>query len=210
MCTIRDLYAFAAPPRLARRVLVDHQLRVVPGVIQDLEFGNGRRQHLHVLAGGSDDHDGRRTGGHLHTVDPGRVGRAPLMRRISSPGITRTSFDRVKCCGSIDIPARALRKRHTHRRFTLTKLGRSTIFMIGTQTPGTDRPAAHHHRGHDVPGPAPLRHACRTPRPCSSASTRSPTRCGSTTRTAPRTTAATWRSISPRKSAPNSAQETSA
>ena len=37
----------------------------------------------------------------------------------------------------IDIPISALRKRHTHRRFTLTKLGRSTIFMIGTQAPET-------------------------------------------------------------------------
>ncbi|MFG1783276.1 FAD binding domain-containing protein [Rhodococcus oryzae] len=37
----------------------------------------------------------------------------------------------------IDIPAAALRKRHTHRRFTLTRLGRSTLFMIATQTPGT-------------------------------------------------------------------------
>ncbi|MEN0134481.1 MAG: FAD binding domain-containing protein [Rhodococcus sp. (in: high G+C Gram-positive bacteria)] len=37
----------------------------------------------------------------------------------------------------IDIPAEALRKRHTHRRFTLTQLGRSTLFLIGTQTPGT-------------------------------------------------------------------------
>ena len=34
----------------------------------------------------------------------------------------------------IDIPLSALRKRHAHRRFTLTKLGRSTIFMIGTQS----------------------------------------------------------------------------
>jgi len=33
----------------------------------------------------------------------------------------------------IDIPISAMRKRHAHRRFTLTKLGRSTIFMIGTQ-----------------------------------------------------------------------------
>lgn len=51
----------------------------------------------------------------------------------------------------VDIPARALRKRHTHRRFTLTQLGRSTIFMIATQdrhandllltiTAGTTRP----------------------------------------------------------------------
>lgn len=38
----------------------------------------------------------------------------------------------------IDIPAGALRKRHTHRRFTLTKLGRSTIFIIATQTQDDD------------------------------------------------------------------------
>ncbi|MFD0360345.1 FAD binding domain-containing protein [Nocardia sp. GCM10030253] len=37
----------------------------------------------------------------------------------------------------IDIPVSALRKRHTHRRFTLTHLGRSTLFMIATQSPGT-------------------------------------------------------------------------
>jgi CO/xanthine dehydrogenase FAD-binding subunit len=37
----------------------------------------------------------------------------------------------------IDIPASALHRRHAHRRFTLTKLGRSTIFMIGTQSPDT-------------------------------------------------------------------------
>ena len=37
----------------------------------------------------------------------------------------------------IDIPISALQKRHAHRRFTLTKLGRSTIFMIGTQSPDT-------------------------------------------------------------------------
>jgi CO/xanthine dehydrogenase FAD-binding subunit len=39
---------------------------------------------------------------------------------------------------SVHIPDQALRKRYTLRRFTLTKLGRSTIFMIGTQSPGTD------------------------------------------------------------------------
>ena len=37
----------------------------------------------------------------------------------------------------VDIPLSALRKRHAHRRFTLTKLGRSTIFMIGTRSPDT-------------------------------------------------------------------------
>ena len=39
---------------------------------------------------------------------------------------------------SIHLPAGALRKRHTHRRFTLTHLGRSTVFLIGTQRPDAD------------------------------------------------------------------------
>jgi len=37
----------------------------------------------------------------------------------------------------VTIPIDALRKRVTHRRFTLTHLGRSTIFMIGTQRLGS-------------------------------------------------------------------------
>ncbi|MFI0816627.1 FAD binding domain-containing protein [Streptomyces sp. NPDC021098] len=37
----------------------------------------------------------------------------------------------------IHIPAHALRKRQGHRRFSLTRLGRSTVFLVGTQTPGT-------------------------------------------------------------------------
>lgn len=39
---------------------------------------------------------------------------------------------------SIHIPAPALRKRHSHRRFTLTHMGRSTVFLVATQTPDTD------------------------------------------------------------------------
>jgi CO/xanthine dehydrogenase FAD-binding subunit len=38
----------------------------------------------------------------------------------------------------VDIPVSALRKRHTHRRFTLTHLGRSTIFIIATQRQDAD------------------------------------------------------------------------
>lgn len=37
----------------------------------------------------------------------------------------------------VEVPVRALRKRAAHRRFTLTRLGRSTVFLIGTHTPGT-------------------------------------------------------------------------
>ncbi|MFG2493629.1 FAD binding domain-containing protein [Streptomyces caniferus] len=37
----------------------------------------------------------------------------------------------------IDIPVHALWKRTAHRRFSLTRLGRSTVLLIGTHTPGT-------------------------------------------------------------------------
>jgi CO/xanthine dehydrogenase FAD-binding subunit len=37
----------------------------------------------------------------------------------------------------IDIPANSLVKRHAYRRFALTHMGRSTIFMIATQTPNS-------------------------------------------------------------------------
>ncbi|MEW2414615.1 FAD binding domain-containing protein [Streptomyces sp. NPDC046866] len=52
------------------------------------------------------------TGDHRNVLTPGEV-----LRRVR-------------------IPAHALRKRAAHRRFTLTRLGRSTVFLIGTQTPG--------------------------------------------------------------------------
>ncbi|WP_433684916.1 FAD binding domain-containing protein [Nocardia sp. CA-119907] len=37
----------------------------------------------------------------------------------------------------VDIPVTALRKRCAYRRFSLTRLGRSTLFMIATRSPGT-------------------------------------------------------------------------
>ncbi|MEU0496826.1 FAD binding domain-containing protein [Mycobacterium sp. NPDC006124] len=39
---------------------------------------------------------------------------------------------------SIHIPVDALRSRQVHRRFTLTKMGRSTIFVVGTQRDGAN------------------------------------------------------------------------
>ncbi|WP_433449852.1 FAD binding domain-containing protein [Streptomyces sp. CA-142005] len=35
----------------------------------------------------------------------------------------------------VTVPAHALRRRTAHRRFSLTRLGRSTVFLIGTQRP---------------------------------------------------------------------------
>ncbi|WP_329152543.1 FAD binding domain-containing protein [Streptomyces sp. NBC_01456] len=54
------------------------------------------------------------TGDHRNVLAPGEI-----LRRIA-------------------IPARALRKRAAHRRFALTHLGRSTVFLIGTHAPGAD------------------------------------------------------------------------
>ncbi|GFG52881.1 FAD-binding molybdopterin dehydrogenase [Mycolicibacterium agri] len=66
----------------------------------------------------------------------------------------------------IHIPAAALRKRFAHRRFSLTRLGRSTIFMIATQgvadllltiTAATTRPIRL--RFDAAPDPEALRHS---------------------------------------------------
>jgi CO/xanthine dehydrogenase FAD-binding subunit len=54
------------------------------------------------------------TGNHLNVLEPGE-----LLR-------------------SIYLPARALRKRFSFRRASLTKLGRSAAFLIGTQSPDAD------------------------------------------------------------------------
>ncbi|GGU98714.1 FAD-binding molybdopterin dehydrogenase [Streptomyces filipinensis] len=67
------------------------------------------------------------TGDHRNVLAPGEI-----LRRVT-------------------IPEHALRKRAAHRRFTLTRLGRSTVFLVGTQrlgasdllltvTAGTTRP----------------------------------------------------------------------
>ncbi|MFF3936337.1 FAD binding domain-containing protein [Streptomyces phaeofaciens] len=52
------------------------------------------------------------TGNHQNVLAPGEI-----LRRVR-------------------IPARALRGRTAHRRFSLTRLGRSTVFLIGTRAPG--------------------------------------------------------------------------
>ncbi|MFJ4367757.1 FAD binding domain-containing protein [Streptomyces chartreusis] len=51
------------------------------------------------------------TGDHRNVLAPGEI-----LRRVT-------------------IPERALRRRTSHRRFTLTRLGRSTVFLVGTQRP---------------------------------------------------------------------------
>ncbi|MFF8860788.1 FAD binding domain-containing protein [Streptomyces sp. NPDC015139] len=54
------------------------------------------------------------TGDHRNVLGPGEI-----LRRVT-------------------VPEQALRKRTAHRRFTLTRLGRSTVFLVGTQRPGAN------------------------------------------------------------------------
>ncbi|KUO07795.1 FAD binding domain-containing protein [Streptomyces sp. DSM 15324] len=54
------------------------------------------------------------TGDHRNVLAPGEI-----LRRVT-------------------VPERALRGRTAQRRFSLTRLGRSTVFLVGTQRPGAD------------------------------------------------------------------------
>ena len=137
MCTIRDLYAFAAPTTWTAAPLlrisceaflasfkVWNTATVGGNVCMSLPAGPmitmtvaleatyrcGRPAAPNAPSAAADFV----TGDHQNILRPGE-----LLR-------------------SIHIPASALRKRQTHRRFTLTKMGRSTIFMVATQSPGSD------------------------------------------------------------------------
>lgn len=74
-------------------------------------------------------------------------------RRVDAVDFVTDNHENILAPGEllrrIEIPVGALRKRFAHRRFTLTHLGRSTIFMVATQgagdllltiTAGTTRP----------------------------------------------------------------------
>ncbi len=137
MCTIRDLYAFRGPADWPSAALlricceaflasfkVWNTATVGGNICMSLPAGpmitmTAALEATYTLRAG----DGTEravdaaefvTGNHQNILRPGEV-----LRKI-------------------DIPSIALRKRSTHRRFTLTHLGRSTIFMIATQRPGGD------------------------------------------------------------------------
>jgi CO/xanthine dehydrogenase FAD-binding subunit len=136
MCTIRDLYEFAAtsdwPAAPLIRISCEAFLAsfkvwnsatvggnvcmaLPAGPMITLTVALESRYAMQAADGSERTLDAADfvTGNHENTLYPGEVLR------------------------QIHVPAAALRKRYAHRRFTLTHLGRSTIFMIGTQTPGT-------------------------------------------------------------------------
>jgi len=137
MCTIRDLHAFSAPTDWTAAGLIAtgceaflasfkvwNAATVGGNICMSLPAGpmitlTVALEATYTLRArdGSErvvDAAGFVTGNHANILEPGEV-----LRKV-------------------DIPASALRKRQAHRRFTLTNLGRSTIFMIATQRPGCD------------------------------------------------------------------------
>ena len=57
-------------------------LPVVPGLIQNLERGDGRRQSVHGVAGGTDDLADRGIGRHVHDLDASRQRTARCRHRF--------------------------------------------------------------------------------------------------------------------------------
>ncbi|MFG3115075.1 FAD binding domain-containing protein [Streptomyces sp. NPDC048197] len=135
-CTIRDLYAFAPPGDWAAGSLLGTSceaflssfkvwnaatvggnicMSLPAGPMITLTVALEARYELWAPDGSARAVDALDfvTGDHRNVLAPGEI-----LRRIT-------------------VPAHALQKRCAHRRFTLTRLGRSTVFLIGTQTPGT-------------------------------------------------------------------------
>ena len=134
-CRIAELYRFAGPARVARNAAVPRVLQCVPGIVQDLECGDRRRQHLHVAAGRPDDLADDRARG-VCTLWP----RNAAPREVPAIDFVTGNHANVLQPGellrSIHLPAAALEKRFAFRHASLTKLGRSAALLIGTQAKG--------------------------------------------------------------------------
>jgi CO/xanthine dehydrogenase FAD-binding subunit len=148
MCTVRDLYAFAAPDDWRAAPLfatsceaflasfkVWNSATVGGNIAMSLPAGPMITMTVALEA----TYTLQATDGTERTVDAVDFVTGNNQNLLAPGELLRR----------VDIPASALRKKHLHRRFTLTALGRSTIFMIATQgdddllltiTAGTTRP----------------------------------------------------------------------
>jgi CO/xanthine dehydrogenase FAD-binding subunit len=137
MCTIRDLYAFSAPPGWPAAPLFRTSCEAF---LASFKVWNAATVGGNICMS--------LPAGPMITMTVAREATYTLQARDGSER-TVAAVDFVtgnnanvlapgELLRKIDIPAAALRKRHAHRRFTLTHLGRSTIFMIATQRPDAD------------------------------------------------------------------------
>jgi CO/xanthine dehydrogenase FAD-binding subunit len=148
MCTIRDLYAFTAPDDWRAASLLRTSCEAFLASFKVWNSASVGGNIARSLAAGpmitmtvalEATYTVQATDGSERTVDAVDFVTGNH-ENILAPG---------ELLRKIDIPADAFRKRHAHRRFTLTHLGRSTVFMIATQgdgdflltiTAGTTRP----------------------------------------------------------------------
>ncbi|KAB1981708.1 FAD binding domain-containing protein [Streptomyces triticiradicis] len=134
-CTVRDLYAFPRPERWTAGILFRKSceaflssfkvwnaatvggnicMSLPAGPMITLTVALEARYELWAPDGSVRFVDALDfvTGDHRNVLTPGEI-----LRRVT-------------------VPEHALRGRTAHRRFTLTRLGRSTVFLVGTQRPG--------------------------------------------------------------------------
>jgi CO/xanthine dehydrogenase FAD-binding subunit len=137
MCTIRDLYAFAAPgdwraaellPISCEAFLASFKVWNSATVGGNICMALPAGPMITMTVALEASYTLWSPDGSERTVDAGEF----------VTGNHATILGPGELLRSVHVPATALRKRHAHRRFTLTKMGRSTIFMIGTQSPGGD------------------------------------------------------------------------
>ena len=136
-CTIRDLYAFAAPRdwRACPLLAVSCEALLAPFKVWNAATIGGNIC-LSLPAGPMITLTVALEASYTLTAADG------IERTVDAADFVTGNHKNVLTSGEvlrkIDIPVRALRKRHTHRRFSLTRHGRSTIFMIATQSPDAD------------------------------------------------------------------------
>ena len=137
-CTIAQLDALPCPARMDRRAADRPVLPRVPGLVQDLEDRDRRRQYLHVAAGGADDLADRGARRRLHDLG-GRRQRARVAVADFVTGDQRNVLTPGDLLRQIDIPLAALKRRSAFRQISLTPVGRSAALLIGTHRPPTVR-----------------------------------------------------------------------
>ena len=165
MCTIRDLYALTPPARWPAGPLI---LLSCEAFLSSFKIWNsatvGGNICMALPAGPMITLTAALEAEYLLHAPDGTERTVPAVDFVI--GNNRNVLTPGELLRRIDIPDHALRKRFAHRRFTLTKLGRSSVFLVGTKgedgavlltlTAGTSHPVQ---LGFDAdPDPVTVRH----------------------------------------------------
>lgn len=132
MCTIRDLYAFSAPAGWPAGGLIPISCEAFLSSFKVWNAATvGGNICMSLPAGPMITLTVALEAGYVLQAPDGAERTLPASAFVT--GNNRNALAPGELLRRVDIPAHALRKRFAHRRFTLTKLGRSTVFLIGTK-----------------------------------------------------------------------------